>query len=149
MRSKGDFPDTLHMFCKEFGVHLYLIFDPAGEQTSRKVKKFCHQVDTTLCILEEKTQWDNRADIYVGMFKESIRKDTQSTNCPMRLWDYCADRRYKIHNVTPCNLFQLNGNTLTVVTHGAKGDIFNIWKFGWYEWCYFWEEVKVEFSFQK
>ena len=86
------------------------IINPAGEKTSRKVKKFCDQVGTTHRILEEKTQ-DNRAEIYVGMFKESIRKDTQSTNCPMRLWDYCAERRERIHNVTPRTMFQLNGNT--------------------------------------
>ena len=74
MRSKGDFHDALHMFCKEFGLPLFLILDPAGEQTSRKVKKFFHQVGTTLRILEDNTQWDNQAEFYVGMFKESIRK---------------------------------------------------------------------------
>ena len=63
MRSKGDFPDALHMFCKEFGLPLSLILDPAGEQTSRKVKKFSHQVGTTLRILEKNTQWDNLSEI--------------------------------------------------------------------------------------
>ena len=42
MSSKSDFPDGLHMFCKEVGVPLYLILYPAVEQTSRKVKKFFH-----------------------------------------------------------------------------------------------------------
>ena len=47
MRSKGEFPDALHMFCKEVGVPIFLIPDPAGEKTYRKFKKFSHQVGTT------------------------------------------------------------------------------------------------------
>ena len=74
MGSKGDVPDALHILYKEFVVPQYLSPDPAGEQTSRKVKKFFHQVGTTLRILEDNTQWDNQAEFYVGMFKESIRK---------------------------------------------------------------------------
>ena len=46
MRSKGDFPDALYMFCKESGVPIYNIIYPAQDQTSRKVKNFCHQVGT-------------------------------------------------------------------------------------------------------
>ena len=76
-------------------------------------------------------------------------KDIQSNNCPMRLWDYCAECMEKIHKVTPRNVFQLNGNTPTVATHGAQGDISNMCQFGWYNWCYFQEEGKVGFIFQK
>ena len=67
----------------------------------------------------------------------------------MRLWDYCAECREKIHNVTPLNLFQLNGNAPTFATRSAQGDISNICIFGWYDWCYFLEEGKVKFSFPK
>ena len=82
------------------------------------------------------------------MFKASIIKDIQSTNCTMRLWDYCVDRREKINIFTPRNLFQLNGNTHTVATHCAQGDISNIFRFGCFNWCYFQEEGKVEFPLQ-
>ena len=118
---------------------LSLILDPAEYQTSIKFKKFCHQVGTTLHILEEKNQWANQAELYFGIFKKSLRKDIQSTNFPMRLWDYCVESREKIHNVTPHNMFQLNGNTPTVATHGAQRDISNICQSVWYDWCYFLE----------
>ena len=58
-RSKGDFPDALHIFCKGVGVNLSLILDPAGEQSSGNFKKFSHQIGTTLRILEKSTQWYN------------------------------------------------------------------------------------------
>ena len=149
MESKGDFLNALHQFCKEVGVPVSLVVDPSGEQTSRNVRRFCHQVGTTLKILEESTQWANRAELYIGLFKESIRKDLSQTNCPMRFWDYCAERRARIHNVTPRDLFQLNGNTPTAATFGTQGDISNICQFGWYDWCYFREEGKVQFPMQK
>ena len=149
MQSKGNFPDALKLFCKEVGVPEKLVVDPSGEQTSRKVKKFCNQVGTTLRILEESTQWANRAELYVGLFKESIKKDIRKTNCPLRFWDYCAERRARIHNVTPRDLFQLNGNNPTTATFGSQPDISNICQFDWYDWCYFREEGKVQFPYDK
>ena len=68
MKSKGEFLDALHQFCKEVGVPTTLVVDPSGEQRKKEVKKFCHQVGTTLRILEESTQWANRAELYVGLF---------------------------------------------------------------------------------
>ena len=55
-KSKSEFPDALRMFAKEIGVSVALIVDFSGEQISKKVRKFCHQIGTTLCILKEHTQ---------------------------------------------------------------------------------------------
>ena len=149
METKGSFKDSLHQFCKEIGVPVSLVCDPSGEQTSKDVRKFCHQVGTTLRVLEESTQWANRAELYIGIFKESIRKDLSASNSPMKLWDYCAERRARIHNVTPRNLFQLNGSNPTTATFGTHPDISNICQFNWYDWCYFREESAIQFPFQK
>ena len=92
MKSKDDFKNALHHFCKEVGVPVSLVVEPSGEQNSKGVQKFCHQVVvTTLKILEESTQWANHAEFCIGLFKESIRKDISKTDCPMKLWDYCAE----------------------------------------------------------
>ena len=90
MRSKSEFGDALNMFCKEVGVPTTLVVDPSGEQTSGKVKKFCNQVGLSLRILEESTQWANRAELYVGLLEELIQHDMSCSNSPMKLWDYCA-----------------------------------------------------------
>ena len=149
MKSKSDFLASLKQFCKDIGVPESLLLDPSGEQTSNKVKSYCHKVGTTLRILEESTQWANRAELYIGLFKESIRRDLSQTNCPLTLWDYCAERRALIHNVTPRDLFQLNGNNPTTATFGVQADISNICQYDWYDWCYFREESGVQFPFQK
>ena len=109
MKSKGSFIDSLKLFCKEVGVPLSLVCDPSGEQTSQQVRGFCHQVGTTLRVLQEATQWANRAELYIGLFKESVFQDIRRSNSPMSLWDYCLEHRVRLHNVTPKNLFQLNG----------------------------------------
>ena len=85
MEKKSDFQNCLQVFCKEIGVPISLVFDPAREQTSKAVKRFCNQVGTTLRILEEHTQWANRAELYIGLLKESIRKDLRRSHCPLVL----------------------------------------------------------------
>jgi len=56
MKLKGIFPNALKMFAKEIGIPLVLILDPSGEQSSKKVKQFCHEIGTTLRHLEKNTQ---------------------------------------------------------------------------------------------
>ena len=149
MKSKGDFEDALHQFCKEVGVPVSLVVDPSGEQTSKSVRKFCHQVGTTLRVLEESTQWANRAELYIGLFKEAVRQDLSRSNSPLSLWDYCSERRARIHNVTPRNLFQLQGQNPVTATFGTQPDISNICQFDWYDWCYYRETSNVQFPFQR
>ena len=142
MSAKSEFVDCLHLFCKEVGVPISLVVDPSGEQTSKGVRRFCNQVGTTLRILEEHTQWANRAELYIGLLKESIRKDLKTSNCPMVLWDYCTQRRALIHNLTPRNLFQLEKTSPYQMQFGVQGDISNLCQFDWYDWCYYREEGK-------
>ena len=54
-------------------------------------------------------------------------------------WDYCAERKAAITNMTSKDLFQLQGQTPHFATFGEEGDISKICQFGWYEWVYFWE----------
>ena len=126
MEMKSEFKDSLHSFCKEVGVPIALVVDPSGEQTSKAVRKFCNQVGTTLRILEESTQWANRAELYIGLLKKAIRKDLMTSNCPMVLWDYCAQRRALIHNLTPRDLFQTEKQSPYQYQFGVRGDISNL-----------------------
>ena len=149
MSSKSQFKDCLHQFCKEIGVPQTLVMDKAGEQTSSHVKRFSQQVGLTLRVLEESTQWANRAELYIGLLKEAIRKDLRTSNCPLVLWDYCAERRALIHNLTPRDLFQTAGKTPTEATFGTQGDLSNLCHFGWYDWCYYREIGAHQFPHQR
>lgn len=137
MRSQTEFQTALHWFCKQVGVPVDLIVDAHRAQTSNDVKRFCDQVGTTLRTLEKGTPWANRAELYIGLLKEAVRKDMRATNSPMVLWDYAISRRAMIHNAIPRPLFQANGLTPHAATFGVQGDISNLCNFGWYEWIYY------------
>ena len=100
-------------------------------------------------IFEEYTKWDNRAELYVILFRDDIRKYISQTNCPLRLWGYCAEWRAIIHNIMPQNFFQLNGNNPLTAMFGIQSDISNICQYCWYEWFYLLQEINVQFTFQK
>jgi len=137
MKSKSEFPDALKLFCKEVGVPSAVVVDPIGEQTSNKVKQLCYNAGTTLRVLEEHTQWASRAELYIGLIKEAIRKEMRATHCPLVLWDYCAEYKAQVHNLTAKDLFQLQGQTPYTATTGNEADISHIYNFGWYDWCYY------------
>ena len=135
MKSKGQFPLALKLFTKGVGVPNTFILDPSGEQMSNEVRAFCHKIGTTLRILEELTQHVDRAELYIGVFKEAVRKDLRETYARMKLWCHCAERRAAISNLTSKNMFQLQGQKPHSMTLGEPGDISNLCQYGWYEWC--------------
>ena len=77
-------------------------------------------------MLEENTPWANRAELYIGLLKEAVA-----------FWDYCAERRARINNMTAKNLFQLEGRNAHFSVTGEEGDISNLCQFNWYEWVYY------------
>ena len=48
-------------------------------------------IGTTLRALEEGTPWSNKAELYIGLIKEAVRKDMHESNSLMSLWDYCME----------------------------------------------------------
>ena len=137
MKSQSEFQTALHWFCKQVGVPVDLVVDGFSAQTSKDVKRFCDQVGTTLRVLERGTPWANRAELYIGILKEAVRKDMSAMNTPIVLWDYAIKRRALIHNAVPRPLFQAQGLTPHECTFGVPADISNICNFGWYEWIYY------------
>ena len=136
METSGEFHLALKMFAKDIGVPLSLILDPSGEQTSGKVTKICHEMSTTPKILKESTHHANVAERYVRLKKTSIRKDLRKLDAPMVLWDFCAECRMHINNLTARPMFQLQGQNPHLANFGEEGDISNVCKFKWCEWAY-------------
>ena len=130
MRSRSMVPQALRQFTKEIGAPEAIICDHLGEQSSAKVKEFCLDIGTSLRFIEEGTPWANKAE-------ESIRKDMKDADSPLVLWDYCAERRAQINNMTAKNLFQLHRTTPYTSLTSEEGDISNLCQFGWYQWCYY------------
>ena len=101
-----------------------------------KVKRFAHQVGITLKVLERNTPWANRAELYIGLLKEAVRKDLRATDAPMRLWDYALERRALMHILVPRPLFRKD-RPPHEATFGAPGDISRLCNYGFYEFVYY------------
>ena len=87
--------------------------------------------------LKRATQWGNLAELYIVLLKEAVRKDMKDSDSPLKFWDYCAERRVLINNLTSKNLFKLNGANANLNVTGDPGNISNLCSLGWFEWCYF------------
>ena len=99
-RNKDDILSELKKFTKEIGAPEAIICDGSGDQTATEVKKYCGDIGITLRILEEGTPWSNKAELCIGLIKESVRKDMKETDSHIFLWDYCTERRSHINNLT-------------------------------------------------
>jgi hypothetical protein len=113
----------------------------SGEQMSREVKRFCNDIGTTLQALEEGTPWSNKAELYIGLLIEAVRQDLKESHSPMVFWDYCLERRARIHILTAKSNFKLHGTNAHTVTTGEEGDKSNLCRFAWYDWCYYREHT--------
>jgi hypothetical protein len=91
--------------------------------------------------LEEGTPWANKTEVYIGLLKEFVRKDMKHQDSPMVFWDYCIERRARIHNLIAKSSFKLHGSNPCTLTLGEEGDISNICQSGWDELCYYREHT--------
>ncbi|CAJ1959761.1 unnamed protein product [Cylindrotheca closterium] len=130
MRTKKDVTLAVKQFAKEIGVPDAIVCDAAGEQTSIELRRFLNSIGTTIRVLEQGTPWANRAELYVGLMKEAVRRDMRDSNCPFVFWDYCVERRARVNNLTAKDSFQLRGQTPQTEVTGDPGDISNLKSLG-------------------
>ena len=148
MRQKGEVLQVKKQFAKEISAPDAFVANMSGEQMSKEVKAFCNDIGMTLRALEEGTPWSNKAELYIGLMKEAIRKDLREDNSPMVFWDYCLERRAQIHNLMANSNFKLHSSNACTVTTGEECDMSILCQLGWYEWCYFHEHTAA-FAHQK
>ena len=142
MKSKSEVIHAVKQFAKAIGAPEAIIADASKEQTKKnELKQFLNSIGTELRVLEEGTPWANLAELYIGILKEAVRKDMCESDSPMVFWDYCIERRARINNLTAKDNFKLHGTTPHQVTTGDQGDISNLCRYGWYEWCYYREDT--------
>ena len=83
MKRKSEVILAIKQIAKEVGAPDSFVTDMSGEQMSPEVKKFCIDIGTTLRALEEGAPWSNKAELYIGLIKEVVRKDMRESNSPL------------------------------------------------------------------
>ena len=72
------------------------------------------------------SDWSITEWVYIGLIKESIQNDLKDKDSPLVFWDYYAERRQLINNLTAKNVFQLDGSNPNFKITGDEGDISNL-----------------------
>ena len=124
-------------FAKDVDASQVLVADPHCLNKSKEVKAFFKKIGTTLRLLDQNTQWSNRAELYVGIIKEACHKYIKVSGLPLVLCDYSTEQRAAILSLTVRDLFQITGSNSYTENFGEEGDISNLCQFAWYEWLFF------------
>ena len=75
---------------KNDGVPSKVAMDGAREQVMGKFKKACEDATFQVQHLEYSNSWTNRAEGAFRWNKRSARRAMKKSDCPAKLWDYCA-----------------------------------------------------------
>ena len=129
LKQKSKMMLAVKQFTKEIGAPDTIVCDMSMEQTSLEIKAFLNDIGTTLRVLEEGTPWANKAERYIGLLKESVRKDTRELNSPLPFWDYCLEQRVHIYNMTARDYPTVWGTKPHTLVTGEEGDISNLCQF--------------------
>ena len=87
MKWKSEVLAATNQFSKDVGTPDAIVCDMASEQLPSGVKQFCNVVGTMLIALEEGTPWFNKAELYIKLMKEAVRKDMREADSPLPFWD--------------------------------------------------------------
>ena len=87
MKSKGQVPQAMKQLTKEIGVPEAFVLDASGEKTSQEMKHFCNNIGAALRVVEEGNPWSNRAELHVGLMKETVSKDMRKADFSLVIWD--------------------------------------------------------------
>ena len=95
----------------------------AMEQVMGKFKEACQDATVQVKQLKYNTPGANRAEGTVQENKRAERRAMKKSDCPTRLWDYCAKLQAKIRCHTAHNIPTLNGQVPKTVVTGNTADI--------------------------
>ena len=139
-RKEGVYASVKEYF-KNKGVPIAIVADGATEQVQGETRKLCNLVGCGIRELEKNTSWANRAELYIGIMKNKVRRMMKQTGTPLRFWCYCIEYMCKINNSIAHEHHQLKGMTPETMLTGKPTDISHLTEYGWYDWVYFWDDA--------
>ena len=141
LKRKLEVMSAVKQFTKEIGAPDAIVCDMSMEQTLPEIKAFLNDIGMALRVLEEGTPWANKGERYIGLLKESVRKDMRESNLPLPFWDYCLEHRVRIYNMTVRDYPTICGTIPHTLVTGEESDISNLCQFSCYKWVYFHEHT--------
>ena len=133
---------TLQRFLHEVGVPSTLMTDNAPELIQGEWKRLCKRNNVHMKFTEPHSQWKNFAESAGGYVKKNVKRLMQSTNTPMKLWDYCWEYFSEIKSNTATKNIYLGNRTPYESVMGFTPDISELIKYKWYQTMWYHEPVE-------
>ena len=86
MKKRAELTSTVKLFCKEVGVPPKLIADKAKEKILGDTKRLCDLSECKIIQLEKGIPAANRAERYIQMIKNKVKKDLTTSDSPLVFW---------------------------------------------------------------
>ena len=142
LQSKSQAQLSLQRFLHEVGIPKSFMTDGASELTEGEWKKLCLEHRVHMKRTEPHSPWQNPAESAGGYVKHNVSRLMRSTNCPLRLWDYCWQYFSELKSHTATRNIYLNGRTPYEGIFGFTPDISELIRFSWYQWVWYHEPTE-------
>ena len=80
MNSNIEVIQAVKNFSKDIGDPDAIIYNMAGENMPKILRKFCNDIGTKMRVLEVVTLRAKKVELYIGLIKEAVQKDMKDSN---------------------------------------------------------------------
>jgi hypothetical protein len=127
------------MLLKQDGAPTGLVLDGAKEETQGEFCRKAREADIHCRETEPHSPFQNRAEGCIHEIKRATGRAMLKSKAPTKLWDYCAELKARIRSHTAHDLSVLEDEVPETLMTGSTTNIYDLCKFGWYDWVYFWD----------
>ena len=144
MHAKSQAHETFSMFVHEVGIPHELHADGAAELIKGEFKKKLNKYEVYTTTTEPYSPWQNDAERKIKAVKVLGRYLMQTTNTPIRLWDYAFIHAANILSRTATNTMDSLHRTPFEHVMGYTPDISEFTSFDWYQLVWYWDPTDMQ-----
>ncbi|MEL6803179.1 MAG: hypothetical protein AAFO91_05255, partial [Bacteroidota bacterium] len=133
MKTKGDAPWALQSLVHDYGVPTWITSDNAPELSEGKWAKTVREYQIRQTWTEPYSPWQNLCEASIREIKKGIRRFTNRSGSPKRLWCFLGDWFTGTRRLTAHAMNSLKGRVPAEAVIGQTPDISTYAQFDWYE----------------
>ena len=144
METKSQAHETFSAFIHEVGIPHEIHADGAGELIKGEFRKKLNKYEVHSTVTEPYSPWQNDAERKIKAVKVLGRYLMQTTNTPIRLWDYAYKYAADILSRTAMNTIDPLHRTPFEHVMGYTPDISEFVSYGWFQRVWYWDPKDMQ-----
>ena len=144
MESKSQAHETFSTFIHEVGIPHEIHADGAGELIKGEFRKKLNKYEVRSTVTEPYSPWQNDAERKIKAVKVLGRYFMQSTNTPIRLWDYAYQYAANVISRTAMNTIDPLHRTPYEHVMGHTPDISEFVSYEWFQLVWYWNPTDMQ-----